>query len=114
MTTDPAQHHGRITSTPGVCGGDACVRSTRIMVWLLVLMRRGGRADADLLGDYPSINQADFDAAWDYYRQIPAEIEQAIWYHEIAGNQQPGARVPAAALIYGRLIGLSDAQIRDA
>ena len=34
-----------IQKTPGVCGGDARVRTTRIPVWLLVLSRRMGRTD---------------------------------------------------------------------
>jgi uncharacterized protein (DUF433 family) len=114
MTTSPAPQKSRITSTPDVCGGDACIRDTRIMVWLLVFFRRRGRSDAELLADYPSLIQDDLDAAWDYYRRNPTEIEQAIWLHEIADNQPLGVPVPAAALIYGRLVGLSDTQIREA
>jgi uncharacterized protein (DUF433 family) len=30
----------RITKTPGICGGDACVRGTRIPVWLLLVSPR--------------------------------------------------------------------------
>ena len=29
-----------IQKTPGVCGGDACIRQTRIPVWVLVNARR--------------------------------------------------------------------------
>lgn len=105
---------GRITRTPGVCGGDACVRGTRIMVWLLVLMRRRGRSDAELLRDYPTLSAADLDAAWDYYRLHPTEIEQAVWVNDVAANSPPGAAVPPGDLVNGRLIGLSDEAIRQA
>src|SRR5260370_20982926 len=84
-----------IPSTPGVCGGEACVRGTRVMVWLLVYRQRRGRSDAALLADYPGLTAADLDAAWDYYRQYPAEIEQAIWHNTVAANHEPGAAVPA-------------------
>ena len=38
-----------IQKTPGVCGGDACIRQTRISVWVLVNARRLGISEADLL-----------------------------------------------------------------
>jgi uncharacterized protein (DUF433 family) len=38
-----AEAHGKlIRKTSGVCGGAACLRDTRIMVWLLVDLRRQG------------------------------------------------------------------------
>ncbi|MDB5306486.1 MAG: hypothetical protein JWO38_688 [Gemmataceae bacterium] len=53
----------RIQKTPGVMGGEACVRRTRIPVWTLVLARKLGRTDADLLADFPGLVPADLDAA---------------------------------------------------
>ena len=57
-----------IVKTPGTCGGDARVDNTRIPVWLLVLHRKSGRSDAEVLDSYPTLTQADLDAVWDYYR----------------------------------------------
>jgi uncharacterized protein (DUF433 family) len=114
MTTTAAGDPGRVTSTPGVCGGEACIRGTRIMVWLLVFFRRRGRSDADLLADYPGLTPQDLDAAWEYYRRHPAEIEQAVWMNTVAADHAPGTPVPAGALVYARLIGLTDEQIRGA
>ena len=71
-----------VRKTPGVCGGAACVRNTRIMVWLLVALRNDGAADADLLRNYPSLGAPDLAAAWEYFRQHPEEIEQAIAENE--------------------------------
>ncbi|MCU0542788.1 MAG: DUF433 domain-containing protein [Oscillatoriaceae cyanobacterium Prado104] len=34
-----------IQKTPGVMGGEACIRQTRIPVWLLVSYRRQGASD---------------------------------------------------------------------
>jgi uncharacterized protein (DUF433 family) len=67
-----------ITRTPGVSGGDACVRDTRIPVWTLVQLQKQGRAEADLLNDFPSLTVTDLDAVWAYYRAHPAEIDTAI------------------------------------
>jgi len=67
-----------IEKTPGVCGGDACVRRTRITVWGLVAYRRLGVSEAELLKNFPGLTQADLDLAWEYARANPAEIDQAI------------------------------------
>jgi uncharacterized protein (DUF433 family) len=69
---------GLIRKTPGVIGGDACVRDTRIAVWMLVESKRLGRTDADLLADHPGLAQDDLNAAWAYFAAHPNEIEAAI------------------------------------
>jgi uncharacterized protein (DUF433 family) len=84
------------------------------MVWLLVLLRRGGKADAELLADYPTLTPDDLDAAWDYFRRNPVEIEQSIWLSVTALDHPPGTPVPPGELIQARLLGLSDEQIRSA
>jgi uncharacterized protein (DUF433 family) len=68
----------RISRTPGVVGGDACIRDTRIPVWTLVQLKKLGRSEEDLISDFPGLNMQDMDAAWDYYREHTAEIDQAI------------------------------------
>jgi uncharacterized protein (DUF433 family) len=72
----------RITKTPGVCGGEACIRGHRIPVWVLVGYRRLGKSDADLLRDYPSLRPGDLEAAWLYAAAHPEEIERAIRENE--------------------------------
>jgi uncharacterized protein (DUF433 family) len=67
-----------IKHTPDVCGGNACIRDTRIPVWTLVSLQSQGATDQELLKDYPSLNQMDLEAAWDYYKQHKNEINQAI------------------------------------
>jgi uncharacterized protein (DUF433 family) len=67
-----------VSKTPGVCGGDACIRTTRHTVYGLVEWKRMGLTDARILEHHPDLTQADLDAAWDYYAQHPDEIDQAI------------------------------------
>ena len=73
-------HHNEtvIQHTPGVCGGNACIRHTRIPVWTLVSLRSQGATDSELLEDYPSLIQTDLEAAWIYYQHHQDEIDQAI------------------------------------
>lgn len=67
-----------IEKTDGVCGGDACIASTRIPVWTLEQSRSAGFSEADLLEAYPSLKRSDLDAAWKYVAEHAAEIEIAI------------------------------------
>jgi uncharacterized protein (DUF433 family) len=72
----------RITKTPGVCGGAACIRGHRIPVWVLVGYRLLNKTDAELLRAYPSLTPADLQAAWEYAAAHPDEIERAIRENE--------------------------------
>ena len=73
-----------IEKTPGVCGGDARIASTRIPVWLLVGYRKDGVTDNRLLEMYPSLTLGDLSAAWWYYAEHYDEIEQSIREQEDA------------------------------
>jgi uncharacterized protein (DUF433 family) len=71
-----------ISQKPDRCGGDACIRDTRIPVWVLVNYRRLGVTDADLLRSYPSLNVADLEVAWEYTAKHAEEIARAIRENE--------------------------------
>jgi uncharacterized protein (DUF433 family) len=76
----------RITKTPGICGGDACIRGHRIPVWVLQSYHLLGQSDAEILQSYPTLTQADLEAAWEYAAANAAEIDRAIQENE-AGEQ---------------------------
>jgi uncharacterized protein (DUF433 family) len=85
MSTKPSSPAARIQKTADVIGGDACVGTTRIAVWMLVNARKLGMTDEEIRTRYnPPLSQADLDAAWEYYQQHPAEIEQGIRENEEA------------------------------
>lgn len=67
-----------IQTTPGVCGGQARIRNTRIPVWTLVAYRKLGAPDEELLANYPGLTAADLDAAWDYYEQNCEQVDREI------------------------------------
>ncbi|MBF2017806.1 MAG: DUF433 domain-containing protein [Richelia sp. RM2_1_2] len=67
-----------IQITPGVCGGQARIRNTRIPVWTLVAYRKLGAPDEELLANYPGLTEADLSAAWDYYEQNREQVDRAI------------------------------------
>jgi uncharacterized protein (DUF433 family) len=67
-----------IQKTPGVMGGDACIRQTRIPIWLLVSLRQQGASESYILEDYPTLTAADLVNAWHYAEQHTAEVQTAL------------------------------------
>lgn len=68
----------RITKTPGVCGGRACIAGHRIRVMDIVVWheQRGFSAARIVEELFPSITKADVHAALAYYYDNPADIEK--------------------------------------
>lgn len=54
---------GRITMTPGVCGGRPCIRGMRIRVADVLELLASGAPREEILRDYPYLEAADLDAA---------------------------------------------------
>ncbi len=73
-----------IQKTPDVCGGDACIRNTRITVWGLVQRRKLGLSDEEILHRVRGLAAADLAIAWNYHEGHREEIEQAIRENEEA------------------------------
>ena len=74
-----------IQKTPEVCGGDACIRNTRIPVWSLLAARGLGVSDEQLLNYFVTpLTPADVQAAWAYYDRYPEEINLDIRQNEEA------------------------------
>jgi uncharacterized protein (DUF433 family) len=76
----------RIVKTPGVVGGKARVRDTRIPVWVLVGYRRSGWSDAQFITEYPYLTRDDLAAVWEYANAHAEEIEQAIRKNDEGGE----------------------------
>jgi len=64
-----------IHHTPGVCGGRACIRNTRIPVWTIVEAKKSGATDLELLRSFPSLTAEDLTNAMRYYQGHREEIE---------------------------------------
>ena len=60
-------------------GGEACIRQTRIPVWLLISYRRQGASDAHILEGHPDDSSAvDLVNAFAYAEAHVDEIDRAI------------------------------------
>jgi len=73
-----------VSSAPTVMGGDACVRRTRIPIWMLVEYKRQGLSDSELLVQFPGLNAADLSASWDYYAAHSEEVDAQKARHDAA------------------------------
>src|ERR1700691_4004387 len=78
MPTDTTATQRWIMRTKDVCGGDACIRNTRITVNGLVEWRQLGLSDERILEFIDGLTPDDLAAAWEYYRLNPAEIDEEI------------------------------------
>jgi uncharacterized protein (DUF433 family) len=65
-----------------VCGGRACIRNTRITVWGLVNSRRLAAADEQILENIVGLTPDDLRAAWAYYAEHRAEVDEDIRKNE--------------------------------
>lgn len=72
-----------IEKTENVLSGAACIRQTRIPVWLLEQARRQNVSEVDILQNYPQLTANDLANAWDYVNAHRTEIEEAIAANEV-------------------------------
>ena len=70
-----------INKTPGVRAGAACIGSSRVPVWIIVMMSEAGAGVPEMLAAYPELNAADCAAALNYAVKHRAEIDTCIAWH---------------------------------
>lgn len=63
---------------PAVCHGKACIRGTRIMVSVILDNLAAGLSMEDILHSYPTLSQADIQAAIAYAAELTRERVVAI------------------------------------
>jgi len=63
----------RITSDPRICHGKACIAGTRVMVSVILDNLAAHASHEEILRSYPSLTQADIDAAYSYAAELARE-----------------------------------------
>jgi uncharacterized protein (DUF433 family) len=63
----------RISISPSVCHGKACIRGTRIMVSVVLDNIASGVERSEILASYPSLESADIDAALAFAAELARE-----------------------------------------
>jgi uncharacterized protein (DUF433 family) len=103
-----------ISTRPGRCGGDPCVRDTRIPVWSLVERRRHGLTDEEIIRGLPDLTSEDLAVAWQYAKDHALEIDRSLWLNEACMVEWSGPDDLASTIRQGSQFGLSDQAIREA
>ncbi len=63
----------RITADSSVCGGEPCIKGTRIPVWVVLSHLAAGDTTKELLEEFPSINESDIRACFEYASYLAKE-----------------------------------------
>jgi uncharacterized protein (DUF433 family) len=63
----------RISVNPTICHGKACIRGTRVMVSVILDNLAAGVLHQEILTSYPSIREADIQAALAYAAELARE-----------------------------------------
>lgn len=63
-------HLDRITSDPSVMGGRPCIRGQRIQVTNVLELLAAGATPAEILADYPYLEEADIKASLEYAARL--------------------------------------------
>src|SRR5712664_1646766 len=78
----------RITRTPGICGGKACVAGHRIRVMDIVIRHEDlGMSPDEIIAVYPGLNLSDVHSALAYYFDNVEEIRNDIRRDEEVARQ---------------------------
>jgi uncharacterized protein (DUF433 family) len=63
----------RISVDPAVCGGEPCVKGTRVPVHVVLSHLAAGDAEDDILANFPSLARDDIKACLEYAAYLATE-----------------------------------------
>jgi uncharacterized protein (DUF433 family) len=79
-----AEWQERISINPAVCHGKACIRGTRVMVSVILDNLAAGAHRDEILASYPTLTNADIQAAISYAAELAREGAAALPLERIA------------------------------
>ncbi len=68
----------RISNNPQVCGGEPCIKDTRIPVHVILSHLAAGEDHATILQNFPRINEDDIRACLEYASFLATEKVMAL------------------------------------
>ena len=63
----------RISTAPHICHGKACIKGTRVMVYIILDNLAAGVSVEDILSNYPSLKIEDIQATIEYAAELARE-----------------------------------------
>lgn len=68
----------RIISNPNICGGEPCIKGTRIPVHIILSHLAAGDDFTTILKNFPRITMEDIRACLEYASYLATEKEMAV------------------------------------
>ena len=65
--------NNRIEIDPNICHGQPCIKGTRIMVWQVLDMLKGGQGEKEIKDAFPHLTGNHIKAALDYASSLMKE-----------------------------------------
>ncbi len=72
------EYFDRIEINPKILGGKPIFKGTRIPIYIILQMLRGGSTFEDIIHEYPKITEDDIKAALDYSVDVINQDEEII------------------------------------
>ncbi len=76
MEVELRTEHPHVVRVPGVCGGSAVIRGTRVPVWILAEYVQAGWTPQDLLAQFPHLSPAQIYDALSYWHDHAEEVAE--------------------------------------
>ena len=67
----------RISADPSICGGHACIRGTRVPVYVILDFLAAGNTVEEILAEYPQLTREDVLAALEHAARLAREEIEA-------------------------------------
>ena len=68
----------RISADPKICGGHACIKGTRVPVYVILDFLAAGNTVEEILAEYPQVTRDDVLAAMEYAAMLAREEFEAV------------------------------------
>lgn len=63
----------RIVSNPNICGGEPCIKETRIQIRIILSHIAAGENDSEILKQFPRLKKTDIKASLEYTAYLASE-----------------------------------------
>ena len=73
LAVEPEEIHRHVLVDPSICHGQPCIRSTRVLVSVILDALAGGDSVGRILQDYPGITEGDIRACLGYAALLTRE-----------------------------------------
>ena len=98
MATAASSPHPRITTDYQICHGQPVVRGLRYPVWVVLEYLASGMSEAEILVDYPDLEQEDFAACQAYAASLLKKMGRIFETSGLTDEEIAAGKAPRQAV----------------